>query len=101
MADTCQIYGLLEDINWGMRQHLQKIGIRGKRGNCNECPVARLISKEYPETEYVEAGLGYIAWKNKDIKTNFSTTIPYGVQHFMRRFDEGSYPELDENEYLG
>lgn len=66
-------------------------GIKGIRGKSQDCPIARYVATIYPE--WFTVGLNTI------ITHGQSVYLPESIVAFIRRFDKGFYPELDE-EYV-
>jgi len=73
-------------------QLLQTEGIRGQRKSPCNCPIARFLTKRTGSPCYAQWGrCGLIPVGNAD--WNFT---PFNVAIFIKNFDDGLHPELDE-----
>ena len=73
--------------------HLLQQGIRGKRLNKDHCPIARVIAPCEDEQDFH-------MFNNPDThgeSDDNSIELGVHVSDFVRRFDKGEYPELEEN----
>jgi len=70
--------------------HLRQAGIKGKRQSAHQCPVARFLSeKTGQEVSVCAFDLG---------NTNYFYATPPAVAEFIRLFDAGNFPDLEEKE---
>lgn len=65
---------------------LARYGVTGLRGKVRECPIARWATNLYGEPVSVGCeSMSAITWE---------VSLPEAVVDFVRRFDDGLYPEL-------
>jgi hypothetical protein len=70
---------------------LQEAGFHGKRRNSEECPIANFVNKRF-ELLGVEVGLDHIEYPFGKIE------LPPVITQFVKNFDNGCYPQLQEKE---
>ena len=66
----------------------QRLGIKGKRGKPECCPVAKYLAAT-PALSGVRVGADALLFKGRHIR------LPKNVQEFIKGFDRGDYPELE------
>jgi len=79
--------------------NLASKGIKGSRSVSVSCPVTNVV-KKYFETDNVSTGLSLCS---VNVLTDYEgpsaqVELPYSVQVFVFRFDNGEFPELVEEE---
>ena len=71
---------------------LDEMGIKGKMGVSDSCPLANAIKREFDvcaDVDYVGTGI--------EVDGKFITfCTPIGCDQFIQDFDKGEYPHLDE-----
>jgi hypothetical protein len=88
-----QALAALPDTPDGIAAHLAERGIRGRRFSAQRCPIAAYVRAETGGFN-VTAGRTRISATSRLGVAQAGTPLP--VRHFMRRFDQGYYPELAE-----
>jgi hypothetical protein len=94
----------LGDDPFAVAASLERLGIKGRRGACRTCPIARyLVSKGMQKVavDLKVAPAGFSFWititHEFDGDARFSTNLEpklLGVARFIANFDMGSYGQL-------
>lgn len=95
------IQSILDDIGtWtAPAEKLKELGVKGDRDDCNTCPMANYIASVMPAgVQWVRVNgtttdIAYVDPRRED-----ETFVnPRNMVRFVEWFDEGEYPELDNN----
>lgn len=75
---------------------LNERGIRGRRSNGCNCPIAELLKREVLETAGQWGPHGYwVTTFHVDFPDGTQSPVPDPVGDFVEMFDAGRYPHLD------
>lgn len=69
---------------------LKKLGIKGRRQSADQCPVAQFVSQELGTDCCVDEEECFVSFPYRMART------PPGVSTFIKDFDNGKYPDLEE-----
>lgn len=95
-AVTNEMWGLGETPD-AVADSLRKTGVRGYRGCCFSCPLARYLKAR---------GFGFVTVGVNSVvcvvpKETTKHRLPAAVLEFVKRFDDGLYPDLREGDMEG
>lgn len=84
----------------GIAKLLAQEGIKGRPGWSHLCPVARFLSREAGCEVLVDfvAGDELVAILDEGYNWPLQIKVPDSVKEFVKRFDNGEFPELIEGE---
>ena len=77
---------------------LEKLGVLGQRQHGEHCPLARYLTECFGKKAFV--GHDDVAIPRHDkpqLASEVLDRLPVGSYHFVRQFDGGAYPMLDED----
>lgn len=75
---------------------LYKRGIKGTRDNCELCPIATFLCLETGMD--IEVSVSYVEFADPDDPSRTATfDLSTRASLFIQAFDDGEYPDLDEN----
>jgi len=74
--------------------YLRRQGIRGKRGDCHQCPVAQYLRRHLPADCQVDlkVSVDYVECPDLDLHIPLAEALA----DFVTCFDFGGFPELEE-----
>jgi hypothetical protein len=72
----------------GVANLLRKAGVRGRRMDEWDCPIARYLTREIGEPVYVNLGRAETGHGTDDL---FLVVLPSGVREFIERFDQTEF----------
>lgn len=82
--------GLTPDL---VADSLREMGIRGRRGSCMACPVARWALMQGLHSPSLDTLT--LTWWDRMEEKRYETTLPLPVTLFIERFDDPSGPYAD------
>lgn len=78
---------------------LYKRGVKGVRDNCEACPIATYLCRETGMN--IEVDIFAATFRDPDDPVDgVEFILAPTVSKFISRFDDGEYPDLDENPYV-
>lgn len=74
-------------------QYVKQTGVKGKRGNCEECVFANLLSEKLKlkEVQVFPDEISWTEFPNQIIRRIKTTPA---IKKFVLNFDSGFYPDL-------
>lgn len=70
---------------------LRRNGIRGERGKCRSCPVAKYLTRLFPGC-HVTVGYGVVTVSSRERRIRARS--PDGIMRFVEGFDCGDYSSV-------
>ena len=89
--EATEVLKELGDNTMAIWRSLEKLGIKGRRGSCEECPIARYLAFKGFLSARVQISaifLGEATW----------IYVAYPVTEFILAFDDGSFSNLREED---
>lgn len=91
----CKVKDLLKSLGTGpnkIADSLKEMKIKGYRSEANQCPVTKLIRKNFKNLKNIYSSSDVIEFTLRD--EGCEVKISKAVGKFMDKFDAGGYPEL-------
>jgi hypothetical protein len=90
-----KVKGLLKSLGTGpnkIAESLKEMKIKGYRAESDQCPITKLIRKQFKNLKGVSSDSATIEFELRGEEC--AVDVPKAVSKFMDNFDNGGYPEL-------